>query len=171
MLTRLNSSLRFGGVALALAFFAAPLAFGQMPQPGQSQTLSSSDVNDEEVQKVARIMMSVRMATRQDRMQMQKEMKQKYGNPQEMDSTQKAQARREMRKRQMAMRKKSMKIMQKEAQNEDIDPQRVQTILRSAQQDSALGKRLKQAMQQQMKQQRGMPGGGQGGGQSGGPNQ
>lgn len=171
MLTRLNSSLRFGVFALALAFFAAPLAFGQMPQQGQAETLSSSDVSDEEVKKVASIMMSVQMATRQDRMKMQKDMKQKYGNPQEMDSTQKAQARKEMRKRQMAMRKKSMKIMQKEAQNEDMDPQRVQTILRSAQQDSELGKRLKQAMQAQMKQQGGM-GGQQGGGQSGGgPNQ
>ncbi len=138
-----------------------------MPQQGQAETLSSSDVSDEEVQKVATVMMSVQAATREDRMQMQKDMKQKYGNPQEMDSTQKAQARKEMRKRQMAMQKKSMKIMQKEAKNEDMDPNRVQTILRSAQQDSTLGKRLKQAMQEQMKQQGGM-GGQQGGGQPGG---
>lgn len=165
MIRRSPTSLRFGILALALAF-CAPLAFGQMPQPGSAQTLSSSDVSDEEVQKVASIMMSVRSSTRQDRMKMMKEMKQKYGNPQQMDSTQKAKMRRDVRKRRMAMQKKTMKIMQQEAKKENMDAKRVQTILRSAQQDSTLGKRLKQAMQSQMKQQ-----GGMGGPQGGGPGQ
>jgi hypothetical protein len=135
-----------------------------MPQPGNAQTLSSSDVSDEEVQKVASIMMTVRTSTRADRMKMRKEMKQKFGNPQEMDSTQKAQARREMRKRQMAMRKKTMKIMQQEAKKENMDPQRVQTILRSVRQDSTLQQRLRKAMKSQMKQQAPSGGAPQGGG-------
>lgn len=165
MIRRSLTSLRFGILALAFAF-CAPLAFGQMPQPGTPEALSSSDVSDQEVQKVARIMMTVRSSTRADRMKMRKEMKQKYGNPQQMDSTKKAQARREMRKRQMAMQKKTMKIMQEEAKKEEIDPKRVQRILQSTQQDSTLQQRLRQAMKAQMKQQGGPSmGGPQGGGQ------
>jgi len=156
------SSLRIGALVLAFAL-CAPLALGQLPQ-GNTQSLSSSDVSDEEVQKVARIAVSAQMATRQERMQMRKEMKQKYGNPQEMDSTQKAQARREMRKRQMAMQKKTMQAMQKEAKNEDMNPKRVQRILRSARQDSTLGKRLQKALKAEAKRQRGGPGGGNSGG-------
>ena len=159
MTRRSLTSIRLGILTLALAF-CAPLAFGQMPQPGNAQTLSSSDVSDQEIQKLARIMMTVRTSTRQDRMKMRKEMKQKFGNPQEMDSTQKAQARREMRKRRMAMRKKTMKIMQKEAKKEGIKPQRVQMILKSARQDSTLQQRVRQAMKAQMKKQSPSMGGG-----------
>lgn len=139
-----------------------------MPQ-GNQKTLSSSDVSDEEVQKVASIALTARMSTRAEQMKMRKNMKQKYGNPQEMDSTEKAQARREMRKKQMAMRKKQMKVMQEEAQKKDMEPQRVRTILRSAQQDSTLQQRLRKAMKAEaMKQRKSMQGGGQ---QGGGPNQ
>jgi len=81
-------------------------------------------------------------------------MKKKYGNPQEMDSTQKANAKREMRKQQMKMRKQQMKMMQQEAQKEDMDPAMFRRIMRSAQKDSTLQKQLQQAMQSQMKQQR-----------------
>ncbi len=167
MTRRSLTSFRLGILTLALAF-CAPLAFGQMPQQGNAETLSSSDVSDEEVQKVARIMMTVQSSTRQDRMKMRKEMKQKYGNPQQMDSTQKAKAQREMRKRQMAMRKKTMKIMQKEAKKENMDPQRVQTILRSARQDSTLQQRVRKAVKSQAQQQSPSMGGGS---QGGGPGQ
>ena len=167
MFTRSTSSLRFGVLALALAF-VAPLAFGQMPQQGNQQMLSSEDVTDEQIQKVARIAVTAQMSTRQERMKMRKEMKQKYGNPQAMDSTQKAQARREMRKRQMAMRKKTMQVMQKEAKNEGMQPQMVQRILRSARQDSTLGQRLQQAIKAEAKRQRPSMGGQQGGGGQGG---
>jgi len=167
---RSTSSLRLGVIAFALAL-VAPLAYGQMPQQGNAQTLSSSDVSDEQVQKVARIAVTAQMSTRQERMQMRKEMQKKYGNPQEMDSTQKAQARREMRKRQMAMRKKTMQVMQKEAKKEDMQPQRVRRILRSARQDSTLGQRLQQAIKAEAKRQRSSMGGGPGGGSQGGGGQ
>ncbi|MFB6248873.1 MAG: hypothetical protein ABEL97_09915 [Salinibacter sp.] len=168
MITRPTSSLRFGTLALALALFA-PLAFGQMPQGNSQNMLSSEDVSDEQIQKVARIAVTAQMSTRQERMQMRKEMKKKYGNPQQMDSTEKAQARREMRKRQMAMRKKTMQVMQKEAKNEGMDPKMVQRILRSARQDSTLGKRLQKAIKAEAKRQRSSMGGGQqGGGSPGG---
>ena len=160
MLLRSLSSFRIGVIGLALAL-CAPLAFGQLPQ-GNQKTVSSSDVSDEEVQKVARIAVTAQMSTRQERMKLRKEMRNKYGNPQEMDSTQKAQARREVRKRQMAMRKKTMKVMQKEANKEGMDPQRVQTILRSARQDSTLGNRLRTAMKAEAKKQRPSPQGGGG---------
>ena len=167
MFTRSTSSLRLGVLTLALALFA-PLAFGQMPQGNSQNMLSSSDVSDEQVQTVARIAVTAQMSTRQERMQMRKEMKKKYGNPQQMDSTQKAQARREMRKRQMAMRKKTMQVMQKEAQNEGMDPKMVQRVLRSARQDSTLGKRLQKAIKAEAKRQRSSMGGQQGGGNPGG---
>lgn len=165
MLTRLISSFRLGVLGMALAL-CAPLAFGQMPQQGNTQTLSSSDVSDEQVQKVARIAVTAQMSTREERMKLRKEMRSKYGNPQEMDSTQKAKARKEMRKRQMAMRKKTMKVMQQQANKEGMNPQMVQKILRSARQDSTLGKRLRTAMKAEAKKQRPSTQGG--GGPSGG---
>jgi membrane-associated HD superfamily phosphohydrolase len=166
---RSTSSLRIGAFVLAFAL-CAPFALGQMPQQGNSQSLSSSDISDEEIQKVASIAVSAQMATQEERMKMRKEMKQKYGNPQEMDSTQKAQARREMRKRQMAMQKKTMQAMRKEAKSEDMDPKRVQRILQSARQDKTLGKRLQKALKAEAKRQRGQQrmGGGNSGGNSGG---
>ena len=166
MQTRSLTPLRIGLFVLALAFFA-PLAFGQMPQ-GNQKTLSSEDVSDEELQKAARIAMKAQKSTRKDRMKMRKDMKKKYGNPQEMDSTQKAKARREMRKKQVAMQKKMRKVMQKEAKKEDMNPKRVNMILRSTRQDAELKKRFKKAMQSVMKNQRSEMGGGkkQGGGSS-----
>lgn len=151
MITRSITSFRFGVLVLAFAL-CAPLAFGQMPQ-GNAETLSSEEVSDEQIQKVARILVATRMSTRDEQMQMRKDMKEKYGNPQEMDSTQKAQARREMRKKQMAMRKKQQKVMQQKAQEEGMDPQMVQKIARSAQQDSTLGERIQKAMKQEMQNQ------------------
>jgi len=126
---------------------------GQMPRPGASQMLSSSDVSGEQLQAAARIAMSVQMGMREDQMQMRREMKEKYGNPQQMDSTQKAEARKEMRRRQMKMRKKQMSLMQKEAENAGMDPQTFRQIMRSAQQDSTLQRRLQEAMKAEMKKQ------------------
>lgn len=144
----------FSAGLFALAFFLyVPAAVGQVPQPDSTQFLSSADVSDEEVQTAARIAVSVQMATQQDRMRMQKEMQQKYGNPQQMDSTQKARARKEMRRRQMKMQKKQMKIMQQQAEEEGMSPQKFQRLMRSAQQDSTLRKRLQTAMKMQMKKQ------------------
>jgi hypothetical protein len=82
---------------------------------------------------------------------MRKQMKQKYGNPQQMDSTQKAQARKEMRRQQMQMRKKQMQMMQAEAEKEGMSPKMFRQIMRSAQQDSTLKKDIQAAMKAQMK--------------------
>lgn len=168
METRSHTPIRTGLFVLAFALFA-PVAFGQMPQ-GNMKTLSSEDVSDEQVKKTARIAIEAQMSTQKERMQMRREMKQKYGNPQQMDSTQKANARREMRKRQMAMRKKQMAVMKKKAAEENMEFKMVRQILRSARQDSTLGKRLKQAMKAEMKNRRPQmgPGSQSGGGQGGG---
>lgn len=125
----------------------------QMARPDSLQLLSSSEVSEEQIQKAARIAVAVQMSTRQDRMKLQKEMKRKYGNPQEMDSTEMVKARKEMRRRQMKMRKKQMQRLQKEAKEEGMSPQMFQRIMRSAQQDSTLQQRIQKAMKAQMKKQ------------------
>jgi len=124
----------------------------QMANPSELETLSADDVSDEQLQKVARIAMSVQQGTRADRMQMRKDMKEKYGNPQQMDSTQKAKAQKEIRQRQMKLKKKQMDIMQKEAEKEGMETKQFRQIMRSAQQDSTLQKRLRTAMKKQMQQ-------------------
>jgi hypothetical protein len=126
---------------------------GQMPAPGTPQTLSSSDVSEDQLQTAAQIALSVQMGMREDQMQMRKEMKEKFGNPQQMDSTQKAKARKEMRRRQMEMRKKQMSLMQEQAKNAGMDPKTFRQIMRSAQQDSTLRQRLQTAMKARMKKQ------------------
>jgi hypothetical protein len=157
MRIRSLTPVRIGLFALAFAFFA-PLAFGQMPQ-GNQKTLSSEDVSDEELQKAAQIAVKAQMSTQKDRMKMRKDMKKKYGNPQEMDSTEKAKMRRDVRKKRMAMQKKMKKVMQKEAKKEDMDPQRVNLILQSTQQDAELKKRFKKAMKSAVMEQRSNMGG------------
>lgn len=150
MFTRSLASLCVGLLVLALG---APGAFGQMPQQNQSETLSASDVSQEQIEKAARIAVTIQSSMRAQQMKMRKQMKQKYGNPQDMDSTQKANAKREMRKQQMKMRKQQMKMMQQEAQKEEMDPKMFRQIMRSAQQDSTLKQQIQQAMKAQMKQQ------------------
>ena len=86
MQLRSFKTLRTGLLVLAFALLA-PMALAQMPQQGQNKTLSSSDVSDEEVQKVARVLITARQSTRQMQMQKRREIKKKYGNPKEMDST------------------------------------------------------------------------------------
>lgn len=152
MLTRALTPLRTGLFVLAMALCTSA-AFGQVqqPQPDTSQLLSESDVSQEQIQKAARVAVAVQMATRADRMKMRKELQQKYGNPQQMDSTQKAQARREMRQRQMKMQKKQMKLMQKEAKKASLDPKFFQRLMRSAQKDSTLRTQVRTAMKAEMK--------------------
>jgi hypothetical protein len=150
MLTRVLKSSCIGLFALALAV-SAPVALAQMPQQPDTTTLSASDVSQEQVQTAARIATTIQSAMRAQQMKMRKQMKQKYGNPQQMDSTQKAQARKEMRRQQMQMRKKQMQMMQAEAEKEGMSPKMFRQIMRSAQQDSTLKKDIQAAMKAQMK--------------------
>ena len=168
MHTRSFTSVRTGLLALLFALFA-PMAFGQMPQ-GNTKTLSSSDVTDKQVKKAAQVMMALQTSGRQMQMKMRKEMKQKYGNPSQMDSTQKAAMKREARKKQREMRKKQMKMMQQKTKEVGLNPKRFRRIMMSARQDSTLQQRLRQAMKAQMKQKQPQMGGGQGSG-SGSSNQ
>ncbi len=151
MLQRLFKSSCVG--LFALAFAVSAPAFGQMPQQPDTTTLSASDVSQEQVKKAARIAAAVQSSMRAQQMKMRRQMKEKYGNPQEMDSTQKANARREMKRQQMKMRKQQMKMMQQEAQKENMEPQMFRRIMRSAQQDSTLKKQIQQAMRAEMKKQ------------------
>ena len=159
MLQRVLKTFCLGLFGFAVAL-GAPSALGQMPQQPDTTTLSASEVSQEQVEKAARIAATVQSSMRAQQMKMRKQMKEKYGNPQEMDSTQKANARREMKRQQMQMRKQQMKMMQQEAQKENMDPAMFRRIMRSAQEDSTLKKQLQQAMKAEMKQQR--PQGGQG---------
>ncbi len=161
-LSRFTSPLRLGVALLALAL-CAPAAVAQMPQPDTTQ-LSSSDVNDEQIQQAAQIAVELQMSGRQMRMQMQKQMRQKYGNPQQMDSTQKAQMQQERRQQMRQMRKKQMKMMQQKSQEVGLEAQMFQRIMRSAQQDSTLQQRLRTAMKTQMKERQSQMQNQQGGG-------
>lgn len=126
--------------------------------------MSSSDVNDEQVQQAAQIAVELQMSGRQMRMEMQKQMREKYGNPQQMDSTQKAQMQRERKQQMQQMRKKQMKMMQQTSQEVGLDAQMFQRIMRSAQQDSTLQERLRTAMKSQMKERQSQMQNQQGGG-------
>jgi len=153
MITRVLKSSCIGLFALVFAV-SAPAALAQMPQQPDTTTLSASEVSDEQVQTAARIATTIQSAMRAQQMKMRKQMKQKYGNPQEMDSTQKAQARKEMKRQQMQMRKKQMQMMQEEAEKEGMSADTFRQIMRSAQQDSTLKKEIQAAMKAQMKKQR-----------------
>lgn len=139
-------------VVVAAAVFA-PSAFSQMAQPDSSQLLSSSDVTEQQLNKTARIWVAIAQSARKDQKKLRQDMENKYGNPQQMDSTQKAKARNEMRRRQMQMQKKQMKLLQQQAKKEGLNPKLVQRIMQSARQDSTLGARLKKAVQAEMKKQ------------------
>ena len=153
MLKRSVTTLSLGLVVLA---FAASAAVAQMPRPDTTSLLSASDVSQEEIQKTARIAAAVQGPMRKVRMKLRRDMKNKYGNPQQMDSTQKANAKREIRRRQMKMRKKQMKLIQQESQKEGMKPQRFRKILQSARQDTTLQQKLQKAMKAEMKKQQSM---------------
>lgn len=153
MLRRLVTPLRAGLLVLALAL-CAPAAFGQMPQPDTSKLLSSSDVSKEQIQKIAQILVTAQMSTQKERMKMRKDaikMKKKMAK---MDSTQKADVRREFRKRRMALQKKQMQVIQKQAKQKGMKPQMVRRVMRSAQQDTTLQNRVRKAMKMEAKRQR-----------------
>jgi hypothetical protein len=158
MIKRVLKSFCAGLFALAVVF-SAPAAFGQMPQQDTTVTLSAADVSQEQIQKAARIAASVQTSMRAQQMKMRKQMKQKYGNPQQMDSTQKAKAKKEMRRRQMKMRKQQMQMLRTEAKNEDMDPKMFRRIMRSARKDSTLKKQIQTAMRAEMKKRRSQQGG------------
>ena len=162
-MVRSTTSFRLSVLLFALAF-AVPAVLAQGPQTGgQPEMLSSSDVSDQELNKVAKIAVKTQMATQKERQKLRRDMKKKYGNPQEMDSTQKVKARKEIRKKQMAMRKKTMKTLQQEAKKEGMEASKVQRVLQSARKDSTLKKRLETAMRKEAKSQRPkMKGGGSG---------
>jgi len=162
MTDRFSPLARAGLFVLAFSF-AVPLALAQLPQQDTTETLSSSDVSDEQVQQAAEIAVALQSAGREMQMQMRKEMKQKYGNPQEMDSTEKADMRRDLRSQQREMQKKQMKMMQQKANEVGMKPQMFQRIMQATQQDSTLQKRIQTAMKEQMQEQmggQGPPGGG-----------
>jgi len=173
MQTRSLTPLRTGLLLLAFAL-VAPAAFGQMPQPQNNvQTLSSSEVSDKQLEKVARIAVAAQMSTRKMQMQKRRQMQKKYGNnPQQMDSTKKAQAKREMMKHRRKVQKKRMQVMQQEAKKEGIETKMVRRVLMSTRQDSTLQQRFRQAVKAEMKKRRPQMGpGSQGGGGQGGGSQ
>jgi len=141
MLNRSLSTLHFGLLALALAL-VAPTAFAQ-GQSGQSQpTISSQDVSETEIESAAEIVVALQM----QRQQMRKQMMQKYGNPQEMDSTQQRNARMEIMQKRQA-------LMQKKTTEEDLSTERLGLIMKSARQDSTLRKRIRTAVQEKRQAQ------------------
>jgi len=159
MLKRILKPLCVGLFAFAVAL-SVPAALGQMPQQDTTVTLSADDVSQEQIEKAARIATTVQTSMRAQQMKLRKDMKKKYGNSQQMDSTQKAKAKKEMRRRQMKMRKKQMQMLRQEAKKEDMDPQMFQRIMRSARKDSTLKKKVQSAMRAEMKnrQSQGGPG-------------
>jgi hypothetical protein len=143
MLERFFCTLRIGLTALALAVFA-PAVYAQGGPGGGGATLSSEDVSDQEIQSAAEIIVAMQF----QRQQMRKQMMQKYGNPQEMDSTQRRKARMEIMKKRQA-------LMQKKTKEEGLSAQRLQQIMKSARQDSTLRTRVRSAVQARRQEQMG----------------
>lgn len=155
-MTRL-ASLRIALLSLALAF-AAPLAYGQGGPGGSgSPQMSPSDVSDDQIESVARVVVALQ--------QLQAQFRQQYGNPQNMDSTQVAQARRQMMQEQR-------RVMQEKAKEQGMTPQKVTQIIQVARQDSTLRTEMQAAIQkvQQEKQQEMQGGDSSGSGNSGNGN-
>ncbi len=128
-----------------------PAAFapGAVAQGGGAPApLSSDDVSDEEVESAAEIVVAMQM----QQQKMQQEMMQKYGNPQEMDSTQRREAKQEIQRKQQA-------LMQEKTDEHGLGAQRLNMIMTSARQDSTLRERMKTAVeglrQERMSQQQG----------------
>jgi len=147
MESRLIAPLRTGLLALVLVL-AAPAAFAQTGSA--PDRLASEDVPDEEIEAAAEIVVTMQMQQRR----MRQEMRQQYGNPQAMDSTQRRQARREIMQEREA-------LMQQKTEEEGLSPQRLNLIMNSARRDSTLRGRMKTAVQElrqeKMRQQPRMP--------------
>jgi hypothetical protein len=154
MLSRSLSTARTGILALALAFIA-PAVFAQGGpgggMGGPTETLSSEDVSEEEVDAAAEIIVAMQM----QRQQMRTDMREKYGNPQEMDSTQRREARTEIMQKRQA-------LMEKKTEEEDLSADRLGLIMKSARKDSTLRKRVRTAVQEKRKARMGGPGAGRG---------
>lgn len=172
MFNRLSSPL-FAGLALLAFTLLVPAAAAQMPQESDTTQMSSSDVSDEQVEQAANIAVDLQMSGREMRQEMQKEMQEKYGNPQEMDSTDKAAMQKERQQQMQQMQKEQMKMMEEKAEEEGLDVEMFQKIMQSARQDSTLQERLRTAMKSKMEEE-GMQQpqqGGQGQQGGGGPGQ
>ena len=152
MESRLIAPLRTGLLALVLVL-AAPAAFAQTESAPDS--LASEDVPDAEIEAAAEIVVAMQM----QQQRMRQEMRQQYGNPQEMDSTQRRQARMEIRQERQA-------LMQQKTEEESLSPQRLNLIMNSARRDSTLRARMKTAVQEARQEKTGqqprMPRGGGG---------
>ena len=136
MLQRSFSTLRLGLLALAFAF-VAPAAFAQVGPGGSSGDISSDDVSDAEIAAAAEIIVALQM----QRQEMRTQMRETYGNPQEMDSTQRRQARQELMQKRQA-------LMQQKTEEEDLSAQRLGRLMQSARQDSTLRARIRTAVQE-----------------------
>lgn len=132
MMIRPRSILRSSLFLLALAITAPP-ALAQ--DGGASSSLSSDDVSDREVNAAAHIIVTMQI----HRQEMRRRMMERYGNPQEMDSTQRREARRRIRE-------KRQDLFQQTAQEQDLSPQRLTRIMKAARTDSALQTRMQRAV-------------------------
>ena len=143
MESRLIATLRTGLLALVLVL-AVPAASAQTGSAPDS--LASEDVPDAEIEAAAEIVVAMQM----QQQRMRQEMRQQYGNPQAMDSTQRRQARKELRQERRAM-------MQQKTEEEGLSPQRLSSIMNSARRDSTLRERMQTAVQEARQEKMGQP--------------
>jgi hypothetical protein len=135
MIQRALSTLRLGLLVLTLSCIA-PAAFAQ-GSGGSSGGISSEDISDEEIDAAAEIIVAMQMQRQELRTQMREE----YGNAQEMDSTQRRTARQELMRERQA-------LMQRKAEEEDLSAQRLGRLMQSARRDSTLRTRIRTAVQE-----------------------
>ena len=143
MESRLIATLHTGLLALILVL-AAPAAVAQTGSTTDS--LASEDVPDAEIEAAAEIVVAMQMHKRR----LAQEMRQRYPSPQAMDSTQRRQARKELRQERRAM-------MQQKTEEEGLSPQRLSSIMNSARRDSTLRERMQTAVQEARQEKMGRP--------------
>jgi len=140
MFTRSRSILSVGLLALAFAL-VGPVAYGQGNMGGQGgPSISPSDVTDDQIQSVARIVVAMQ--------QIQQKYRQQYGNPQNMDSSKVAEVRRKLMKEQQ-------QVMSKKVKEEGMSVQKFQQIMQTARRDSTLRTEMRSAIMEMRKQQGG----------------
>lgn len=98
--------------------------------------MSPDEVSEAEIDAAAEIIVAMQMQRQELRTQMREE----YGNPQEMDSTQRRSARQELMRRRQA-------LMQEKTEEEDLSARRLGRLMQSARQDSTLRARIRTAVQ------------------------